>query len=243
MQFIELSRTNGIEILGISDPLFPSRYREIPDAPVVIHVKGNVHALNVEKTLAIVGTREPTEFGIKAGERLSSIFAKHQFVVVSGLAVGCDAVAHLGCLNAGVITVAIMACGLDNIYPSENRQLAHRILDSDGCWVSEYPFGMPPRNNTFVDRDRLQSGLSKAVVVIETDIMGGTMHTVGFAIKQNRYLACLSGLPDKFAEHTKVQGNLELIRAGKAISLGSAAEFDDFIKHLAENNLEDVIPR
>ena len=122
MQFIELSRTNGIEILGISDPLFPSRYREIPDAPVVIHVKGNVHALNVEKTLAIVGTREPTEFGIKAGERLSSIFAKHQFVVVSGLAVGCDAVAHLGCLNAGGITVAIMACGLDNIYPSENRQ-------------------------------------------------------------------------------------------------------------------------
>lgn len=242
-QIIELSRANGIEILGITDPLFPNRYRAIPDAPVVIHAKGNVHALNIEKTVAIVGTREPTEFGIKAGERLSSIFAKHQFAVVSGLAIGCDTVAHLGCLNAGGITVAIMARGLDKIYPSENTALAHRILDSNGCWVSEYPFGMPPLNTYFVDRDRLQSGLSQAVVVIETDIRGGTMHTVGFAIKQNRYLGCLSGHPDKFSGHAKVQGNIELLREGKAKSLGSAAEIDDFIKLLAENNLEHPIPR
>ena len=102
---------------------------------------------------------------------------------------------------------------------------------------------MPPLNTYFVDRDRLQSGLSQAVVVIETDIRGGTMHTVGFSIKQNRYLGCLSGHPDKFSGHAKVQGNIELLREGKAKSLGSAAEIDDFIKLLAENNLEHPIPR
>jgi DNA processing protein len=231
---LEQSEKHDIKVLNPSASNYPKRYKGMPDEPLLIYAKGNVEALNHDKTVAIIGTREPTEFGIRAGERLSSIFTKEGFVVVSGLAVGCDTVAHVGCLKENGQTVAVLAGGLDKIYPKENRQLADDILQSNGCLISEYPIGTPARSNFFVERDRLQSGLSQAVIVIETDIKGGTMHTVGFSQKQHRYLACLSGHPERFNDSPKTQGNKMLIREGKAKSLGSPDEIKAFM-HLIQN--------
>jgi len=232
---IERSNQMGIKTLDASHPDFPTRLLGIPDAPVLIYVKGNIQSLNANRSVAIIGTREPTEFGSRAGEKLSSIFTQNKFVVVSGLAIGCDSVAHWGCLKEKGQTVAIMAGGLDKIYPKENRNLADLILEQDGCWLSEYPIGMTPRGNYFVERDRLQSGLSQAVIVIETDVKGGTMHTVGFSIKQGRYLACLNGHPEKYNNHPKIQGNKMLIREGTAKKLGSPEEIQNFIDLLLQS--------
>jgi DNA processing protein len=238
-RLIDLSREKNVETLDFRHPKFPKRFLDIPDAPVLIYAKGNIEALNSERSIAIIGTREPTDFGIRAGERLAAIFSKSNFIVVSGLAIGCDAAAHRGCLKEKGITIAVMAGGLDRIYPKENKELAENILDNNGCFISEYPVGTTPRGNYFVERDRLQSGLSQGVIVIETDIKGGTMHTVGFSIKQKRLLACLNGHPDQYLNNPKIQGNKMLIREGKAKKLGTSEEIDEFISMLVRT---EVIP-
>ena len=230
---IEESAKNGIQILDLNHPNFPKRLRNIPDAPVLIYAKGNIGALNIEKTVAIVGTRQPTDYGMKAGEKVASLFARNKYVIVSGLAVGCDTAAHRGCMKENGITVAIMAGGLDKIYPKINSSIAQEILEKNGCLISEYPVGTSPRSNYFIARDRLQSGLSQAVIVIETGLKGGTMHTARFALKQKRILACLTGHPLKYKNHPEVQGNKMLVGEGKAVGLGTEEEIEGFIKVLA----------
>lgn len=237
---IESSLDNGIKTLDINHPHFPKRLKNIPDAPVLVYVKGNSEALNSNRSVAIIGTREATDFGMKAGERLSSIFTKNDFVIVSGLAVGCDTAGHIGCLKENGISIGVLAGGLDKIYPKESRGLAEEILEKNGCLLSEYPIGVPPRRNFFVERDRLQSGLSQAVIVIETDVKGGTMHTVGFAGKQNRYLACLGGHPEQYSNHPKIQGNKMLIGEGKAKRLGNMEEINNFINLITKDEINHI---
>lgn len=233
-RILENSQQLDIDILSIKDSDYPHRYRNIPNPPLVLYSKGNKKALNNEKTVAIIGTREPTEFGSRAGNRLGEIFAQNDFTVVSGLAIGCDSVAHRGCLKANGTTVAVMAGGLDSIYPKENRELATEILENNGCLISEYAVGIKTRPNHFVERDRLQSGLSQAVIVIETDIKGGTMHTVKFAEEQHRFLACLWNHPDKLQTHPKIQGNKKLVSEKKAKQLGTSTDINFFISFLSD---------
>jgi DNA processing protein len=225
---LENSHDLGVQVIGPDTEMFPRQLRNIPDPPVVLYVRGNVECLYREPAVAVIGTREPSQFGLSAAEKLSATLTAQEFVIVSGLAIGCDAAAHTGCLNAGGQTVAVLAHGLDHVYPSKNRDLADRILDSGGCLVSEYAPGTRPRGNFFVERDRLQSGLSAAVIVIETDLRGGTMHTAQFCIDQHRLLACVVH-PPKFASHEKARGNQMLIREGKAIPLSSRADIDSFV--------------
>ncbi|HYX27302.1 MAG TPA: DNA-processing protein DprA [Pyrinomonadaceae bacterium] len=225
---LESSHELGVQVIGPDTQMFPRQLREIPDPPVMLYVLGNAQCLYREPAVAVIGTREPSQFGLSAAEKLSATLAAQQFVIVSGLAIGCDAAAHTGCLNAGGQTLAVLAHGLDHIYPSKNRDLAHKILDSGGCLVSEYAPGTRPRGNFFVERDRLQSGLSAAVIVIETGLRGGTMHTAQFCIDQHRLLACVVH-PPKFASHEKARGNQMLIAEGKALPLSSRADIDSFV--------------
>lgn len=225
---LESSHDLGVQVIGPDTQQFPRQLRNIPDPPVVLYVRGNAECLYREPAVAVIGTREPSQFGLSAAEKLSANLASLHFVIVSGLAIGCDAAAHTGCLKAAGQTVAVLAHGLDQIYPSKNRDLADQILDSGGCLVSEYAPGIRPRGNFFVERDRLQSGLSAAVVVIETDIKGGTMHTAQFCLDQQRLLACVVH-PPKFANHEKARGNQMLIADGKAIPLSSRADIESFV--------------
>jgi len=227
MRVMEDAESQGVKILTSDDSRFPAQLRSIPDPPVVLYVKGELGSL-AHPAIAVVGTREPTVFGAAAAERLGANLGAKGFVVVSGLALGCDTAAHTGCLQSHGVTVAVVAHGPDYIYPAKNRTLAQTIVDSGGALVSEYAPGVRPRPSFFVERDRLQSALSLAVIIVETDVEGGTMHTAGFAVKQKRRLACLVH-PPKFASAEKARGNQKLINEAGAFPLKEKEDLDTFM--------------
>lgn len=236
-KIISDSMSAEIDVISYFDYEYPERYRLMEDAPYILYSKGNIEVLNKKNSVAIIGTREPTQYGVKAGERLAEIFSENDFSIVSGLAIGCDAAAHRGCLKVNGSTIAVMAGGLDKIYPKANTSLAEEILAKKGCLISEYSIGHSPRANNFVERDRLQSGLSQAVIVVETDVKGGTMHTVGFSKKQERYLACLANHPEKLQDHPKIQGNKKIISEG-GVPLGTSEEIKMFMSFLKDEKNE-----
>jgi len=224
----------GIRISGFHEPDFPECLRQIPDPPMVLHVKGNLACLNTGLKIAIVGTREPSEFGLTQAERWGGLAASRSAAVVSGLAHGCDTAGQRGCLDQGGVAIGVLAHGLDMIYPAASRQLGEQILAGHGALVSEYPAGTPPGRNLFVDRDRLQSGLSAGVIIIETGLTGGTMHTARFAREQGRKLAALAH-PAELAASDKSQGNQRLIRDGDVTALKSDEDVFRFIDGLQGN--------
>lgn len=231
LQIIEKSEENDIKIIGKGSNYYPKQFLEIDNSPVLIYCKGNIELLNDYKSIAIIGTREPSSVGTKLGERITEIFVKKNYNIVSGLAIGCDTIAHKSCLINNGKTIAVLANGLDYVYPKENTALADEIIHKEGLIISEYPIGRKPMNNFFVERDRLQSGLSQAICVIETDIKGGTMHTVGFAEKQGRLISCINH-PEENRNHPKVNGNQMLINSNRAYSLGNPDEINKFIVDL-----------
>jgi len=212
------SQNVGVQAFSFHDEGYPKRLRKIPDPPAVLFVKGKADALHATRSLAVVGTREPTSYGEEVAQRSARTAAEVGFVIVSGLAHGCDAYAHKGCLEAHGVGVAVLAHGLDKVYPAANRDLAEHLLEGGGCFVSEYPVGVTPVRSAFAERDRIQSGLSDAVLVIETDVKGGTMHTVQFARDQKRRIACIAH-PDQLLTEDKTKGNQKLIKDGWAIPI------------------------
>jgi DNA processing protein len=147
-------------------------------------------------------------------------------VVVSGLALGCDTQGHRGCLEESGTAVAVLAHGLDEVHPNANRPLAEEIVAKGGCLVSEYPIGTEPKPNQFITRDRIQSGLSDAVVVIETGVNGGSMHTVRFAKRQRRLVMCIVPTHDPGAEE-QTSGNRLLLDKHQATGFATT---DDLIQ-------------
>jgi len=190
IQYIEDLRKNDIEVLSYLDVNYPELLKKIPDPPSVLYCKGNLKALCTGKRVAVAGTRWPTERGLMQARRISADFAKTGCVIVSGLARGIDTAAHIGALDSGGMTIAVLPGSFDNIYPPENTGLAGRILDNGGLLVTEYPPGTLMQKRHFVERDRIQSGLSLCVCVIETEVGGGAMHTANFSRIQGRPVFC-----------------------------------------------------
>ncbi|WP_287002737.1 DNA-processing protein DprA [Sphingobium sp.] len=220
---LENTKATGIKFFSFHDEGYPERLRNIPDPPAVLYVKGDVSGLHAPKCLAVVGTREPTPYGEAVARKSAATAAEAGFTIVSGLAHGCDTLGHEGCLEVHGVGVAVMAHGLDKVYPAANRGLASRLLENGGCLVSEYPLGVTPMRTAFAERDRIQSGLSDAILVIETDVKGGTMHTVRFSREQRRILACIDH-PSKWKHEDKTKGNQMLIaeRWARGIADGPA---------------------
>lgn len=232
---LESTEKYDVKIMSFDDKRFPERLEHIPDPPLVLYVKGYVDCLD-EDAVAIVGTRNPTEFGKEHAEKLGRDFAKENFVVVSGLALGCDSSAHEGCLSVSGSAVAVLAHGLDEVYPDVNQRLAEKILETNGCLVSEYPVGTSPRQNNFIERNRLQIGLSLGLVVVETNVQGGTMHTVGFCREQRKPLACLNH-PEGMGDLPQTRGNRNLIEKYECLPIDSSY-LDEFIDALKERQLD-----
>jgi DNA protecting protein DprA len=177
---LEQYRDAGVAVLTFFDEHYPDRLRDLPDPPPVLYLRGDRELLNRERLVAVVGTREPTRFGTTAATELTTALAKDGWGIVSGLAKGIDTISHQAALDMGAPTIAVMGGGLDRIYPAENKNLAVRILEEGGLLVSEQPFGAQPRPQNLIARDRLQSGLSVAVLVAQCGIQSGTMHTARF---------------------------------------------------------------
>ena len=230
-ELVHRGRDIGVQAVSFHDTSYPARLKGIPDPPAVLFVRGDAGGLHSEKGLAVVGTREPTSYGRTVAQRSARNAVKAGYVIVSGLARGCDAFAHEGCLEAGGIGIAVLAHGLDRVYPAANRGLADRLLESGGCLASEYPVGTTPVRAAFAERDRLQSGLSDAVLVIETGVRGGTMHTVRFARDQGRPIACVDH-PKRLFTEDKVKGNQQLIRDGHVSPIADVSGLKDFLEGL-----------
>jgi DNA processing protein len=186
----------------------------------MLYVRGDASLLSLTDTVAVVGTRDPTDYGVKTAHRIADSLARSGYVIVSGLARGIDTAAHTAALEADGRTIAVLGTPLNEIYPAENKGLAKRIADQSGLLVSEIPLGKSSSKLAFVRRDRIQSGLSLAVFAIQTDLNGGTMHTVTYAEKQGRLIFC----PTPTSEDVSAKQNagiMHLIRSGRA------HQFDD----------------
>jgi DNA processing protein len=187
----QLARLHG-QVLLRSSPLYPHRLTQIHAPPPVLFTLGDPGLLAAERVLAIVGTRGASQQGWHMAYRLAFELARQEFVLVSGLAVGIDAAVHQGALDAHGKTVAVVASGLDIVYPRENDELRQRIV-AHGCIVSEAPLGMPPLAGLFPLRNRIVSGLALGVVVVEAPLRSGALITARCALEQNRLVFAVPG--------------------------------------------------
>ncbi|HCX64216.1 MAG TPA: hypothetical protein DHN33_03290 [Eubacteriaceae bacterium] len=188
-QIFEACIKKEISLLEFTDSSFPKKLQQRSDDPVLVYLKGNPSLLN-QPSFGVIGTREPTPLGAETARGIAKILVKNQIGVVSGLAQGCDTYAHEGALDDSGNTIAVLPSGIDEIYPSENMELANKIGEK-GLLLSEYPPGVKPKNYQFIARDRLQAGICDKMIVIETAVVGGTMHTVNFTMERNKPLAVL----------------------------------------------------
>ena len=183
-----------IEEISIKNNEYPNQLKNIYDPPAKLYVLGNRYILN-QKNFAIVGSRKATEYGKKVAMQISKELSENGLNIVSGLAIGIDSYAHLGCLqvkDAGK-TIAVLGSGLDVIYPKENRKLAEQIINSGGCIISEYPIGSKIEKNNFPQRNRIISGLSEGILVVEASKKSGALITAEFGIEQGKEVFAVPG--------------------------------------------------
>jgi DNA processing protein len=182
----------GRRIVCWGDPLYPARLAAIADAPLVLFVEGNPDVLS-RPQLAIVGSRSPTGLGRETAAQFAEHLARAGLVITSGLALGIDAAAHRGALAGAGTTVAVMGRGLDAIYPRENEGLAARIAATGGAWVTDLPTGVGPLRYHFPRRNRILSGLSLGVLVVEAALQSGSLVTARLAAEQGRDVFAIPG--------------------------------------------------
>jgi DNA processing protein len=224
---LEKSFKLGIKTISFFDANYPPLLKNISTPPLILNVIGDYQSLIDFPTVAVIGTRDPSNYGKVIGERIGYLLAQNNISVVSGLAKGCDTAGHIGCLKGGGKTIAVLAHGLDSVYPRENKHLAEKIVETGGCLVSEYMINTRALSNFFIERDRIQAGLSKATIVVETDIKGGTMHTVNYTLEYNRILTAFHHPPEK--QNDKSRGNEMLINEQKATGLQTKEDIEALI--------------
>ncbi len=228
-----------IKVILLGEEGYPYLLSEISSPPVILFVRGN---LDAENNLAIVGTRKTTNYGTGIALNLAEKLAQAGFKIVSGLAIGIDTLAHRGALNMGQKTIAVLGSGVDgaSIYPSTNCSLALQILESGGALISEYPPGYPIFKTNFPERNRIISGLSKGVLVIEAKLRSGALITANFALEQNREVFAVPGDINR----KESEGTNNLVKMGaKAVTSHTdiLEEFGmDFVEKTVEaDNLEE----
>ncbi|MBV8631058.1 MAG: DNA-protecting protein DprA [Silvibacterium sp.] len=187
----QLAKTAG-QFLTFADEAYPEKLREIFDPPAVLWIRGEAHLLSLP-SIAVVGTRHPTPYGTGMAEMLSRDLAQRGLVILSGMARGIDTAAHKGALAAKRPTLAVWGTGIDVIYPKENKSLSEQIVAGGGAIVSEYPLGVYPAPQNFPRRNRILSGMSVGVLVIEAGEYSGTRVTARCALEQNRDVYAVPG--------------------------------------------------
>jgi len=190
----EMAKTSeaGVVLVSLDDAPYPSRLKEIYDPPVILYVRGNVELL-AQPGIAVVGTRHPTPYGSGMAERLACDLAAQGLVVISGMARGVDTAAHRGAISAKGKTIAVFGTGVDIFYPKENSRLAEQILTLGGAIISEFPLGTFAAPQNFPIRNRILSGMSLGVLVVEAAEYSGTRITARCALEQNRDVFAVPG--------------------------------------------------
>lgn len=219
---MEFINKHSIRTLFISDEDYPILLKETPDAPVMLYVLGNAD-LNSQPLLSVVGTRRCTAYGTSFCKSFINDLSVYfpDATVVSGLAYGIDAASHISSIESGLKTMAVMAHGLDTIYPSAHRDLARRIIASGGAIVSEYPSKTRPYQRNFLQRNRIVAGLCEATVVVESEQRGGAMSTANLAFSYSREVFAV---PGRYSDQYSAGCN-QLISRNKAHIFTTVADF------------------
>jgi len=210
---IEYLQHYNARFVPSSSPDYPPLLKEIYDPPIGLYFLGNY--IPQLKTIAIVGSRRSTLYGLKVAKQLAMELAQLGFCIVSGMARGADSAAHEGALEAGGKTIAVLGSGPNIIYPPENKKLYEKIQES-GAVISELPFNKQADKTTFPRRNRIVSGIAQAVIVVETNSNGGSMITAKIACEQGRHVFAVPGRIDQISS----KGCLELIREGASLCTG-----------------------
>jgi DNA processing protein len=216
-------KKNNSQIISLEDAEYPSLLKEIHDPPLVLYVQGNVNVLKAQQ-IAIVGSRHPTVTGKELAHHFAKEFAARGLVVTSGLALGIDAASHEGVLVVNGKTIAILGTGLKFIYPRANKKLAEEIVKHDGALVSEFPLDTPPKATNFPMRNRIISGLSLGVLVVEAALRSGSLITARTALEQNREVFAIPGS----IYNPLARGCHQLIRQGAKL----VETFEDILEEL-----------
>ena len=188
---LHLLREIGGRVITLKDEEYPKRLRDIYDPPALLYVRGELKKED-ELAVSIVGSRKTTPYGRWFTEKVSQELARYGVTIVSGMARGIDSLAHWGAISGGGRTIAVLGCGVDVIYPSENRNLFAKIIDH-GAILSEFPIGSPPEGGHFPRRNRIISGLSIGVVVAQASEKSGSLITAGYALEQGREVFAVPG--------------------------------------------------
>ena len=191
-EFGKVAKDAGVTLVTLGSELYPSHLAEIYDPPLVLYVRGDARIL-AEPGIAVIGTRHPTPYGLGMAERLSQDLANCGLVIISGMARGVDSAAHRGTVQARGRTVAVFGTGVDVIYPRENRKLSEQIVELGGALVSEFPLATSPNPHNFPIRNRIISGLSRGVLVVEAGEYSGTRITSRCALEQCREVFAVPG--------------------------------------------------
>lgn len=183
--YMEYMEKNSIKMVTIKDKKYPQKLYNIFDPPVVLYVKGNENILN-NKGIAIVGSRSCSNYGKQIAKQFAYVLSKNNINVISGLAKGIDTYSHIGAIRAKKPTIAVIGNGLDIIYPEENGKMYKEIIQKGGAIISEYIIGTKPERMNFPARNRIISGLSDGILVVEAGITSGTIITVDFGLEQGK---------------------------------------------------------
>lgn len=198
---IEANEKKGIKLITILDEKFPSKLYTISDPVLYLYYKGNIDLINT-LSVAIIGTRNPNELSKENSYKLSSNLSKQGYTIISGLALGIDAIAHKSCVENKGKTIAVLPSGIDNIQPTSNRGLAEEIINSNGCLVSEYPIGTVLNKFNYAKRDRIQSALSNVIIVPDANEKSGTMIAVNKSKKEGKPVFQLTTNDNKLIDNS-----------------------------------------
>lgn len=212
-KYFGLLKKLSIDFVTIKDKKYPKNLKRVDNAPYVLYLKGKFWKED-ENIVAIVGSRKMTSYGREIAEMLSTDLSNFGVTTVSGLARGIDTIVHSATINSGGRTIAVLGCGLDIVYPPENYKLARNIIEKGGVIVSEYPLGHPPLRINFANRNRIISGLSRAVVVIEGAKKSGTLLTASHAAEQGVQVFAVPGQitsPLSYAPHFLIKNGANIL--------------------------------
>ena len=232
-QEIDMANDLGIKYIFENDSDYPMELLKIKNHPIVISVRGNIETL-CKRKVSVVGTRHSTAAGMNFVADLSQKFAEHEYAVVSGMAMGTDAAAHIGALKSkgNTQTIAVLSGGVDYIWPLENEALYYEILER-GCVISEMPVGLKPVAQNFVQRNRWVAGISELLILSEADLKSGSMTTARFAIDYKKPVFAVPGHPSD----ERSAGPNSLIRNGLAtLCMSSKDFFDDEKEKVKKSN-------
>lgn len=224
-KIVEKHKAHDIHLIPLGSKYYPQSLASVPNPPAVLFAKGNLELLVRSSKIAIVGSRSASNYGLRVTERITSFYSKKKSVIVSGLALGIDSVAHKSCLANHGDTIAVLAHGLNQVYPSLNQDLAISILNKNGLLVSEHPIGVEPKKHFFILRNRIQVGLSNFSIIVEAKQKSGTLSHVEYCLNAGHPLYVVVPHVNEPALNGYFEGNHWLIHEKMGIPLRSVEDY------------------